>query len=458
MQIAKHKLNKMQKLDLYKSLWLVAVPIVIQNLIGNSLVLIDTVMISQLGEAAVAAVGIAGKLQFMYILITFGCYSGASIFMAQYFGSKDYEKLRLTMAIQLILGFGAGAIFTMIALVFGREYMSIFSNDIEVIELGVKYLKYFGVGFVIHCFSYAYIVSLRSIRDAVYPMIVSIIAIVVNTSLNYVLIFGHFGFPELGVEGAAIATTISRVVETSLIVYSIWFGKRKILRNRPGDLSKLTWDYFKKYLKIASPVIINESLWGLGTVIFTIAYARLGTSALASAQVASTVYDIMLVFAFGLASSVGTILGNQLGQGNISVAIGYSRRITWIAFGCGILTGLMQLLCLPLVPMFFKLEPSVILDVQKILVVRALFSPLVTLNWTSIVGVLRSGGDTVAGMIFDLVPLWFVAIPLAFVGAFYFGLPIYVVVALTCMEEFVKLFLSVPRLLQNKWANNITVD
>lgn len=441
---------------LYKSLAMIALPIVIQNLIGNSLIIVDTVMISTLGEASVAAVGIAGRLQFLFVLITFGFYSGAGIFIAQFYGSGDHARIKATMAIQLTLGLMSSAVFMTIALAFPRWYMNIFSNDPQVVELGIKYMKYFAWGFGVHAVSQAYVISLRSMRDSVYPMYTSIVALMVNTFLNYGLIFGNFGMPKLGVEGAAIATTISRFIEAGFMIYSVYFGSRFILRAGINDFKKIDRAYIKKYFNIALPVIINEGLWGLGTVMLSVAYARLGTQAVAASQVASTISDLMLVLAFGLSSSAATILGNKLGQGALEDAIMYSRRIMMLSFVMGAITSIGLLLFIPLVPVFFKLSAHSIKDISRILVVKAIFSPLITFNWTNIIGILRSGGDTVAGLLLDILPLWLVAVPLTFLGAIYFEWPIYIVILAGSMEEVIKLLFGVVRTLKNKWVRNIT--
>ncbi|WP_028829967.1 MATE family efflux transporter [Proteocatella sphenisci] len=443
--------------ELYKTMFTVAIPIVIQNLIGNALTIVDTVMVSSLGEASVAAVGIAGRLQFLFVLITFGFYSGAGIFMAQYYGSRSFDKMRTTMAIQLILGIMSSAVFMTVALVFPRWYMGIFSNDSLVIELGIKYLRYLGWGFGMHAISYAYIVSMRSIRDSLYPMYVSIVALLVNTFLNYGLIFGNFGMPQLGVEGAAIATTTSRFIEAGFMIYSVYFGSRFVLKAKIADFKNIELAFLKRYFKIALPVIFNEGLWGLGTVMLSVAYAKLGTQAVAVSQIASTINDLMMVLAFGIASSSSTILGNKLGEGSMDVAIFYSRRIMVIAFMLGIITSGAILLFIPLVPLVFKLEPESIEGIKRILIVKAIFSPFITFNWTNVIGILRSGGDTIAGLMLEIIPLWLIAVPISFAGALYFGWPIEIVILAGSMEEIIKMLFGVPRVLKNKWVKNIAL-
>ncbi len=444
--------KKRRDRELYALLITLALPIVFQNLIGNSLVMVDTVMISRLGEEAVAAVGIAGRLQFIYMLISFGFYSGAGVFIAQYNGSGQLKKIRAAMALQLAIGMFVALIFMIVALFFSREYMMIFSRDERVIELGVGYLKYLGLGFVPHGIGYAYVVAMRSIKDPKFPMLVSIVALTVNTALNYVLIFGKLGFPRLGVEGAAIATSLSRVLEMAMMLYTVYWGSRGILMSAPKDLTAIEGDFVKSYIRVSWPIILCETLWGLGTVMYSFAFSKLGTSAFASTQMAQIVNDIMLVASFGLASSVGTILGNKLGEGKRDEAIRYSRRIMKVAITVGLAMGLMLVAVLPWVPRIFGAEGETALNIRRILLARAAANCLITFNWTNITGILRSGGDTVVALVIDVAPMWLVGIPLAIAGATVFGWPVYMVVMMSFVEELIKFVLGISRALKNKWA------
>lgn len=442
--------------ELYLMLITLATPIVIQNLIGNSLVMIDTVMISRLGEAAVAAVGIAGRLQFIFMLLTFGFYSGAGVFIAQYNGSGQREKIRNVMALQIAIGISIAGLFTIIAVFFGQTYMGIFSSDPEVIRLGLDYVKYLGLGFIPQALAYAFVVSLRSIKDPVLPMLVSIVALVTNTILNYGLIFGKLGFPMLGVKGAAIATTIARLIELSLILIPVFYGSRGVLRFHIKDLFKIKKDFRQKYIKVSWPIIMGEAMWGLGSVMYALAYAKLGTNAFASTQMAQIVNDIMLVSSFGLASSVGTILGNKLGEGKLKEAIYYSRQIMRLSIIIGLATGAILLAIMPLVPKIFSISGETASNVMKILTVRAAINCLVTFNWTNVTGILRSGGDTVVALAIDVGPMWTVGVPLAFIGAMVFKWPVHIVVMSSFVDELIKFAIGFPRALKNKWANELT--
>lgn len=447
--------KKSLKKELYYLLITLATPIIIQNLIGNSLVMIDTVMISRLGEAAVAAVGIAGRLQFIFMLLSFGFYSGAGVFIAQYNGSGQLKKIRSVMALQVAIGLSVAAVFTIIGVFFGAAYMKIFSSDAEVIRMGTGYVKYLALGFIPQALAYAFVVSLRSIKDPVLPMMVSVVALVTNTILNYGLIFGKLGLPQLGAEGAAIATTIARLIELALILSAIMQGKRAVLRFNPKDLFAIQKEFVQKYMKISWPIIMGEALWGLGSVMYSLAFAKLGTNAYASTQMAQIVNDIMLVSSFGLASSVGTILGNKLGESKVDEAIFFSRQIMKLSILIGLATGAVLLLIMPLVPKIFSISGETASNVTKILTVRAAINCLVTFNWTNVTGILRSGGDTVVALLIDVGPMWMVGVPLAFAAALIFQWPVYMVVMASFVDELIKFSIGFPRALKNKWANEL---
>ncbi|MDO5062138.1 MAG: MATE family efflux transporter [Peptostreptococcaceae bacterium] len=439
--------------ELYHLLIALAMPIIIQNLISNSLVMVDTVMISTLGDAAVAAVGIAGRLQFIFVLIMYGFYSGAGIFIAQYNGARQYDKIRMPMALQLSIGLVGSLLFVLIAIFLGEQYVRIFSEDPLVIELGTVYLRYLAIGFVPGAIGYCFVIGMRSIKDPKFPMFTSIVAISVNTLLNYGLIFGNFGLPELGVKGAAIATTCARVIEFLMMIYTVYFGSRGILKVYPSNVLEITKDFVKKYVQVSWPIIANEGLWGLGTVMYSLAYSKLGTAAFAATQRAQIVNDIMLVASFGVASSVGTILGNKLGEGARDTAIRYSRKIMQLAVITGLLTGTVLFLITPIVPRIFSVSGEPARLIINILRVRAVVNCFITFNWTNVTGILRSGGDTVFALVIDTLPMWLIGIPLAMLGATVFGWSIDMVVMATFADEMVKFVIGMPRALQNKWAN-----
>lgn len=456
-------LEKISTKELYKSLFLLAIPIVIQNTITNSVTMIDTVMIARLGTDTVVAVSIAGKLQFIFILVIFGFYAGSGVFISQYNGSGQYDEIRKSMTFTLLLGLTMGIIFTFIALFLPRFYMSIFAKKAEIIEIGVGYLRYFSIGFIPLCISFAFVIGMRSTKDAKVPMITSSIAMFVNVGMNYCLIFGNFGFPEMKAEGAALATSISRLVELSLVLYFVYFRGREKLRVSTKYLQKIKWSFVKEYFKVSYPIIISDGLWGIGAMGYFYAYSKLSNDMFAATQMAQTVNDLTLPACFGIASATGTLLGNKLGENKIREAIIYSRKIMKAAIATGIWISALLFIAIQFFPRIFKTTPEVTHYMTIVLAVRAITNAFMPLDWTSVLGVLRSGGDTVYGMFVDLGPMFLITIPTTIGLVTYWNakgvvlgdIHLTIVISTMFAEEILKLSLGLPRVFTNKWAKNL---
>lgn len=451
------KLSFSEKKVFYFTLFTIAIPIVIQNLIGNSLNMIDTLMISTLGENAIAAVGISNKLHFLFMLVTFGFYSGAGIFIAQYNGINDVKHIKSTVSLIVFLGLLISFIFTFIALFTPRFYLSFFTSDPDVMNLGVIYLRIIGLSYSINGMAYAYVVSYRSIGKSIYPMFVSAFSLMVNTFLNYGFINGYMGFPRLEIAGAAIATLIARIVEFALIVLSVYvINKNCSIAANIRDLRSIPEGFVNKYFKTALPVILSESFWGLGTVVYSVAYSKLGTTAIASTQVATTINDFFMVLAMGTANGAAVMLGNQLGQDHIETAKLYAKKFAVISFSVGLFTSSLLVLSLPAVNWAYGSDPILANNIRLILITKAIAGPFMTFNWCNIVGILRAGGDTKYAMMLELGTVWLIGVPMAFLGAAYFKFPVYIVSIMISCEEIVKALFGVPRVLSYKWAKNLT--
>lgn len=439
-----------------KSMLVIAIPIALQNLITSSLNMVDTLMISSLGKSSIAAVGLANQLFFFYILLSFGINSGSSIFIAQYWGKEDIISIRKVLGLALCLSTILGVIFTFIAFFFPEFVMTIFIKEPEVIKLGSDYLRIVSLSYIATTIAFAYSVALRSTGRPNVPMVVSAISFVTNTVFNYLLIFGKFGFPQLGVKGAAWGTVIARFVEVGIILYSI-YSKQGILAASLSDLLSWNKEFFQRYIKTTYPVILNEGFWSLGQVMYSIAYARIGEEATAAVQIATTIQNVFFVIVRGLANSCTVMVGNKIGAGDEDEAYEYAIQFLIMSASLGVILGLIQSLTPSLTLSLFKgLEPSVYMLAKKILVILGLTYIARMFNSTAIVGVFRGGGDTTFSMILEMGSVWLVGVPLAFIGALYLKLPVYYVVALVSLEDLVKTIVSIPRIISKKWIKNVT--
>ncbi|KNF08375.1 multidrug resistance protein [Gottschalkia purinilytica] len=446
--------------DFYRTMLSIALPVTLQNLISSSLNMIDTFMITGLGEASIAAVGQANQVFFLFSILLFGINSGASIFIAQFWGKRDASNIRRVLGLGIIIGSIVGLIFTIAALVFPRTIMRILINDPEVIELGVKYLRVVCISYIFTSITFAYSGACRSVRQARLPMVVSGLSIIVNTVLNYCLIFGKFGFPQLGVSGAALATVIARVVEALTIIFIIYRdGSRNVLAAKIKEMTDISIGFVKKFLKTISPVILNEGLWSLGLVMYSIAYAKIGKEATAAVQIATTIQNIFMVLSLGLAGACATMIGNKIGANEEEEGISYAKKFCIIGIITGTILGILLYVSAPFIlKLFSNISPELFETAKKIIRVIAFYIPSKLYTSILVVGIFRGGGDTKYSMILEAGCVWIVGVPLAFLGALVLKLPVHWVVALAYSEEAVKTILGTPRALSNKWIKNLVDD
>jgi putative MATE family efflux protein len=441
----------------YKVLLNLSLPIIFQNFVSSSLNMVDTIMIGSLGENAIAAVGLANQLFFLLILITFGINNGAAIFIAQFFGSKNYENIRKTMGIGLFFGTLISIIFFLAGYFFPNEIMKFLIQDEIVINLGVDYLKIVSFSYVFMAISFSFSVASRAIGKTMIPAVISAISLVINAILNYVLIFGKFGFSPMGVEGAAIGTLIARLFEFVVLIFFI-YKEDGVLAAKPRELISFSKEFMKKYIEKASPVIINETFWALGTITYAIFIAKISADSIAVFQIALTVYRFYEVVFIGFASAAQVMIGMNIGAGKELIAKKYAFKIVLIAQISSVIISIIIFLLIPVIIGLFNLRPDVVVLATKTLKVFMYFSFFKVFNLMTIVGVFRGGGDTKFAMILEIGSVWLIGVPMAFIGSVVLKLPVYTVVTLIMLEEVMKGIVGYRRLYGLKWVNNIIAE
>lgn len=444
-----------KNIEFYKLLFTISIPIIIQNLISSSLNLVDNVMIGQLGETFIAATGLANQIYFVMTLILFGGNSGISIYIAQYWGKKETDKIKNVLSIGLIFAISISFIFFIGGFVFPEQILGMMSKDTEVVKYGSDYMKIVSLSYVITAIGFVFGFSSRSVGHPKLPMKASIISLGINTFLNYVLIFGHLGFEPMGIKGAAIATLIARIVEIIIILSGI-YKTIPVLAVSMKDFFKIRLETVKLVGKTALPVILNEGFWALGMTAYALVYARIGTDAVAAVMITNTVNNIFMVVGFGLGNASSVMLGNTLGAGEIEKAIEYNKKFLSLSVLVGVVVGMLIVLLGPIiVTNLYNLTPESYETTIVTLKILAFFMAFKFYNTIIVIGTLRSGGDTLYSMIMELTCVWLVGVPMAIVGAFVFKWPVYWVVALVNVEEIVKVFVGLPRLVSKKWAKRL---
>ena len=437
-----------------KTILVLALPIVVQNLITSSLNLTDNLMIGSLGEKEIASVGLANQYFFLFMLTMIGINGGASIFMSQCFGKKDLKSIKRFLGIDLTIGFIASFVFSILAFFFPEFIMKIFTTDIDVINLGVGYLKVVSLSYILTNVTLAYSSALRSTGQTKIPMYGSLIGLIANFILNWTFIFGKFGLPAMGVNGAALGTTIARTLEMSFILIAV-YSKKNIVSAKLHELN-FNFSLLKTYFITSTPVILNDVMWSLGTSLYLIAYGKLGVSAVATIQIANTVNNMFNIFGIGLAVATSIMIGNKIGANKNEVAIDYSHKLSIFTTLLGIIMGLLVLAISPLILSFFKVTQETYISTNNILKIMALLTPLRFFNIAMIIGVFRGGGDVNYAIFTELMGVWAYAIPIAFLSSMFFNLSVVWVYILISGEEVIKFLISLPRFKSNKWIKNVT--
>lgn len=435
----------------------IALPVAMQGMLNTIVNLVDTLMIGTLGETAVAAVGLANKVFFVFSLLVFGVVSGSGVLAAQYWGNKDLKNIRKVLGTALMIA-GLGSLFFVAPSILRPAFvMRIFTTSQSAIGLGATYLPIAAVSYPFIAVTNVYVAMMRSVGRVKAPVVTSCMAILINIVLNYILIFGKLGMPAMGVAGAAVATLAARVTE-SLVILLVVYVARTPLACRLRELFGFSRAFLRQFVTTCTPVIANEFIWGLGTTIYSMAYGRMGDDAVAAITIATTIQDIVMVLFQGLSAATAVILGHEMGAGRLKQAEKYAREFFILSF----LTTLAAMgICFCIrwhIIGLYQITPQVAQAVNLCLLVFILYMPFKNFNFVNIVGVLRSGGDTRVCLLIDTSGVWAIGIPMAFLGGLILRQPIYIVYAMVLSEEFYKAIVGYLRYRQKKWLRNLAVE
>ncbi len=431
------------------------VPMILQNLLTLGTQMMDSIMLGQLGQNELSASSLANQPFFIFNLLIFGMASGSSVLNAQFWGKRDIRSIKIIISICLKVAFTVSILLAAVVMLFPRAVMAVYTNDQAVIELGAQYLQVIGWCYIFHGIASTLLTSIRSVGIVRVAVVNSVFALVCNTSLNYILIFGKLGFPALGVRGAAIATVITRIGEVAIVLTYLLFIDKK-LKFRPRDLAAFEMGLLKNYLKNGLPVAFNEVFWSIGVSIQSRILGRLGADAVSASQMSSIVQQFATVFIFGVANAAAIIIGNDIGAGRMEEAKSRIRAFRWIAVWVGLFAaGVILVLSRPVVGFYNVPEETKELALQmlRMLSVIVLF---VSQTGIGVVGLLRGGGDPRFGVFVDLCGLWLFAVPAALLAAFVFHAPVLAVYLCSKLDEPVKLVMLTWRMRNDRWIKDVT--
>lgn len=432
----------------------IALPVVFQTLLNNSLSFVDTLMIGQLGENAIAAVALANQIFFLIALLFFGVTTGSAIFLSQYWGARNEENIKRVLSLSLAISGGGALVFTLASLFMPEQIMHIFTRQEEVVQIGITYLRLVAVSYLFTAITQILATALRVIGFAKTPLKVALLSLTINTVGNYLLIFGIGPFPQLGVAGAAIATTFGRLVEVALLL-AVVYKHHPVLAIK--DKHAFHWDrkFMQHIVPTALPVIANEVLWAVGMTTYKIAYSHIGIEAIAAINVSESIGNLFFVMMMGVSNATLIMIGVKIGEKRKDLAILYANRFIWTGLVVGLAMGALEALIAPSFTGLFNISDAVKATASTCIYIHALVLPLKSINIVIIVGILRSGGDTKYSMFAEMFGVWAVGVPLAFLGAIILGLNIQMVYLMVGMEEVTKMLMGLYRIHKRAWINDL---
>jgi len=446
----------------YKSIFGITLPIMVQNAITNFVNMLDNIMVGRVGTEPMSGVSIANQLMFVYMLCVFGGLGGIGIFTAQFYGKKDHEGLRSSFRAKVWLALILTILAVVVMLGFGDRLLNLFLNDEgapesmeRTLQYGLSYMHIIMLSFPATALINIYASTLRECSETVLPMKAGIVSVLVNLCLNYILIYGKFGAPALGVNGAAIATVIAKYVEITIIL--VWVSKH---HNRfpwfKGIYSsmRVPAEHIKSYIKKGTPLLANEALWSFGMTILTQCYSMRGLSAIASMNIANTLYNLLNVVYMSMGNAVGIIVGQLLGAGKLQEAKDKDNKIIFFSVVFSFATTILVVIAAPFFPLLYNTTDDVRHLASSILIVDACCTPVYAFVHCAYF-TLRSGGKTVITFLFDCVFTWAFNVPLAFVLSRYTSLGLISMLIAIESLNLIKVAIGYILVKKNTWINNM---
>ncbi len=436
----------------YTKMLKLALPIALQNLLSSCAYLIDTAMVISLGNSATAAVGVATRWNFLLNVTMFGICSGAATLVSQFWGAKEHQKIRDSFGLAVICALLLGAVFNFSAFLFPEQMMRLFTSEAEVITLGAQYLKTVSFYGVFITFTGLLGGVLRAMEDVYSPLISSVSGIVVNTCLNYILIYGKLGFSAMGLRGAATATVIATLVQTLMLII-LAIRKKSVIIAPLKKLFGFNRDFVKKFFRIAYPVLLNELLWAFGTNVYNMILARQGSENYASYTTFASIEQVAFVFFVGICHACSIMTGKLIGEGKLKEAKETAIRFVKMTPLIGIIVGTVVILLRYPILSVLPIETEGARQMTaNILLVYGCWVSIRMIPYMLVVGTFRAGGDVLIGLIWDSIALYVWGIPIVAFSAFFLHLDFQILILVMYIsEDFVKTIYFLHRFRSGKW-------
>lgn len=440
----------------FKTVLSFAIPIALQNLLSSSLAIIDNVMIGQLGDIPVGAVGVAAQIAQLVNICIFGVTAGGTVFAAQYWGKKDMAGIRRTYGLVMLNCAVISLAASLFIGLFPEVILRFYTDSEAIIAEGIRYLKIAAFSYIGIAINMGLCTILRSTESVRIPVISNLISVLTNVTLNSILIFGLFGFPRLGVQGAAIGTLVSSFVNP-IFILAVSYFKKNVLRSSIKKMFSFPKGFVSKFYRISLPVFFNEAMWALGVAGNNMVFGRMGESNLAALTISRTIENVAFVLIVGVCNACAVMIGKIIGETKFDLARLYAKRfcllVPLLSFGIG---GAILLLR-PHILSLFELSSAANTAAMSLILIYCLEMPLRNIPYICIVGIFRPGGDTRTGMLFDLLCLWCFALPITVITGLVLKwefITVYLLMLL--LEDIPKATLCLRHTLSGKWVHSVT--
>ncbi len=442
--------------DFKKKLFEIALPVTVQCLMQSSLSLIDQIMIGSLGSECIAGIGLAGKFTSLFSVTVAAIVTAAGILISQYFGAKNERGVRDSFYLPFYLSLILVVIFSLLSVLLPNQVMSLYANDKNTVAKATSYLIFRTPGYLASVITMFISTLLRNMNRAKLPAVAGIVAIITNTVMNWLLIYGIFIFPRLEEVGAALATVISQVVEM-LIVLTLFIREKRNKNLFLKPTIHFSKEFYKNAFSILTPILIGEFLWSLGENVYAVIYGHLGTEACAAMTLMYPIQGIAIGALCGVSSAAGIIVGNSLGANENEKAYSQAVEFVKLTVFAGIIIGVIVCAISPLYVKLFNVEPETRVITIKILIAFAIVFTAKVFNMVVGGGVLQSGGQTKFMTLVNIIGPWAFGVPMGFLSAYCLKLPIWWVYLILSLEEYVRLIISVWLLKSRRWMKNVAV-
>lgn len=434
-----------------------ALPIAFQQLLVSCAQLIDTAMVTKLGNVAVSAVGVSSRWIFLMNLFYFGISSGSAALISQFWGAKEKKNIQKSYGVALLFGAGVAVVFSLSMFVIPQYMIRVFTGEQEVIDVAVQYMKIVAFMGLFSAFNQISCTALRATERVNPPLITSFISVATNTVLNYILINGKLGFPALGIRGAAFATLISTALQ-SVLLFIVLRTSKDIYNGKLKEFFRLSKDFVRRFSIVCLPVVFNEVAWAIGTNIYVMVFARQGNEAYAGYTIFSSIEQIAFVFFVGICHACSIMTGKTIGEGNSDGAYKLAKKFVIMTPIIGIITGTIFMFIRNPMLSLLEIETQGAFDIaSKLVMIYCLWLPIRNIPYTLIVGTFRAGGDTRVGIFYDCISLYLIGVPVVAI----LGLVVkvdfeYLLIAMYICEDIPKALMSLHRFRSRKWIRNLT--